>query len=140
MRKLDYILNNALGYAVALVLLAVVLSLASCKTCQCVPETITRDSIRVEYQRDSIYAHDSIYIDRYRANDTVYLTKERWSIRYRDVLHTDTCYVDNKVVEVKTERYVPWFIRWSAIMFWCIVFVFIVDIAWRIFKAIYLHR
>lgn len=138
--KLDDILNNIFGYIVAIVLLWLVLALSGCKTCQCLPETITRDSIRVEYQRDSIYAHDSIFIDRYRANDTVYLTKERWSIRYRDVLHTDTMYVDNKVVEVKTERYVSPFYKNCTILFWLIVVAVIIYIALRVVKAIYLRR
>ena len=122
------------------ILLFVMSSLSGCKTCQCLPETITRDSIRVEYQRDSIYAHDSIFIDRYRANDTVYFTKERWSIRYRDVLHTDTMYVDNKVVVVKTERYVPNFYKNCTILFWLIVVAVVIYIALRVLKAIYLRR
>lgn len=138
--KLDNILNNIFGYLVAIVILWLVLALSGCKTCQCLPETITRDSIRVEYQRDSIYAHDSIYIDRYKAGDTVYLTKERWSIRYRDVLHTDTMYVDHNTIEVRTERYIPGFYRWSTWVCWIIIVCFILYVAWRIFKAIYLHR
>lgn len=115
-------------------------AICSCKTQQCLPEVITRDSIRVEYQRDSIYAHDSIFIDRYKAGDTVYLTKERWSIRYRDVLHTDTMYVDNKVVEVKTERYVPGFYKWSTWVCWGIIAALLIYIVWRIIKVIYLRK
>ena len=122
------------------ILLFVMSSLSGCKTCQCLPETITRDSIRVEYQRDSIYAHDSIFIDRYRTNDTVYLTKERWSIRYRDVLHTDTCYVDHNTIEVRTERYVPPFYKNCTLLFWLIVVSVIIYIALRVVKAIYLRR
>lgn len=115
-------------------------AICSCKTQQCLPEIITRDSIRVEYQRDSIYAHDSIFIDRYRANDTVYLTKERWSIRYRDVLHTDTCYVDHNTVEVKTERYIPGFYKWSTWVCWIAIVVLLLYGAWRIIKVIYLRK
>ena len=127
-------------FVVMSMLLLAIAVLSGCKTCKCLPEIITRDSIRVEYQRDSIYAHDSIYIDRYRANDTVYLTKERWSIRYRDVLHTDTMYVDNKVVEVKTERYVPGFYKWSAWVCWGIMVALLIYIVWRIIKVIYLRK
>lgn len=137
-KRTDYI-----GYGISVIGVAIclfVLFLTSCKTCQCLPEAITRDSIRVEYQRDSIYAHDSIYIDRYRTNDTVYLTKERWSIRYRDVLHTDTMYVDNKVVEVKTERYVPGFYKWSAWVCWGIIAALLIYVVWRIIKVIYLRK
>lgn len=123
-----------------LTIILLALAICSCKTQQCLPEVITRDSIRVEYQRDSIYAHDSIFIDRYRANDTVYLTKERWSIRYRDVLHTDTMYVDNKVVEVKTERYVPGFYKWSTWVCWIIIAGVLIYVVWRIIKVIYLRR
>lgn len=115
-------------------------AICSCKTQQCLPEVITRDSIRVEYQRDSIYAHDSIFIDRYRTNDTVYLTKERWSIRYRDVLHTDTMYVDHNTVEVKTERYIPGFYKWSTWVCWIIIAGVLIYVVCRIAKAVYLRR
>ena len=123
-----------------LIIIFVACCILSCKTQQCLPEVITRDSIRVEYQRDSIYAHDSIFIDRYKAGDTVYLTKERWSIRYRDVLHTDTMYVDNKVVEVKTERYIPGFYKWSTGVCWIAIVVLLLYGAWRIIKVIYLRK
>lgn len=45
-----------------------------------------RDQIRL--QRDSIYLHDSIHIER--KGDTVY--RERWRILWRDRLRHDTLY------------------------------------------------
>lgn len=127
-----------LTFIVGSILLLAIFLLGGCKTCQCLPEVITRDSIRVEYQRDSIYAHDSIFIDRYKAGDTVYLTKERWSIRYRDVLHTDTCYVDHNTVEVKTERYVPPFYKFCLWFFIVVCLAIICTIAFKVVKLIYL--
>lgn len=123
-----------------IVILAILTCIVSCKTQQCIPETITRDSIRIEYQRDSIYEHDSIFIDRYRTNDTIYLTKERWSIRYRDVKHIDTCYVDHNTVEVRTERYVPGFYKWSTWVCWIMIVMVIIYVAWKIVKEVYLIR
>lgn len=88
--------------------------LQSCKVQDCIPETIVRDSIRMEYKLDSIYLYerDSIYI--HSKADTVWV--EKWKTRYKDVMkiERDTIYKENNVVEVNEVRYIPDWVKWLA--------------------------
>ena len=77
-------------------------TLAGCKTvAPCIPETITIDSVRVEYKLDSVYLyeHDSIFVHEKR--DTVFV--ERWKTRYKDVLKIQRDTVIDKKTEVQVE-------------------------------------
>lgn len=88
--------------------------ISSCKVQDCIPETIVRDSVRVEQKLDSIYLYekDSIFIKQ--TPDTVFV--EKYITRYKDVLkiERDTIYQDNRVVEVQEVKYVPEWIKWLA--------------------------
>lgn len=91
--------------------------LQSCKTQDCIPETIIKDSIRVEYNLDSIYLYekDSVYIKE--GKDTIYLYK--YVTRYKDVLKVerDTIIQDKVVVEVKeveVEKPIAGITKWFA--------------------------
>jgi hypothetical protein len=109
--RLDYIIQTIFA-AICIAVVAPLLS--GCKVQDCIPETIVRDSIRTEYKLDSIYLYekDSIFIKE--KADTVFV--EKWKTRYKDVMkiERDTIYQENKVVEVKVERYVPQYIKWFA--------------------------
>ena len=75
----------------------------SCRTvAPCVPETITIDSIRVEYKLDSVYLYerDSIFVHEKR--DTVFV--ERWKTRYKDVLKIQMDTVIDTKTEVQVQR------------------------------------
>lgn len=99
---------------VAAMLVALMVWMCSCKVQDCIPETIVRDSIRMEYKLDStyIYERDSIYI--HSKADTVWV--EKWKTRYKDVMkiERDTIYQENKVVEVNEVRYIPDIVKWLA--------------------------
>lgn len=86
------------------VMLACLFALASCTTGQKL--TQSTDSTRISYVRDTLYLNtrDSVYIDRYTAGDTVYVTKyaERWRIRDKIVNHTDTITRTETVTETIT--------------------------------------
>ena len=87
-----------LALAAVSFLLAIVACFGSCKTvAPCIPETITRDSVRVEYKLDSVYLYerDSIFVHEKR--DTVFV--ERWKTRYKDVLKIQR----DTVIDTKTE-------------------------------------
>ena len=92
----------------------VLIFLVGCKTIDCIPETIVKDSIRTEYKLDSIYLYekDSVFIKE--KSDTVFVNK--YVTRYKDVLkiERDTIYQDNKVVEVKEVKYIPQAVKWLA--------------------------
>ena len=78
-------------------------ALSACKTvAPCVPETITRDSVRVEYKLDSVYLYerDSIFVHEKR--DTVFV--ERWKTRYKDVLKIQRDTVIDTKTEVQVQR------------------------------------
>ena len=110
--KTDYIIQTIAAALIAGMLIFFV----GCKTIDCVPETIVRDSIRTEYKLDSIYLYekDSVFIKE--KADTVFV--EKWKTRYKDVLkiERDTIYQENKAVEVKVEQYVPQYIKWFAVI------------------------
>ena len=74
-------------------LMAAVL-LAGCTTTKYVPvPEVHHDTVRVtQQQRDSIYLHDSIYVQTLTRGDTVYLTTDRWHTLYRDRWSHDTLY------------------------------------------------
>lgn len=65
----------------------------------------TRYEYITKHERDSIYLKDSIFIDRWRSNDTVYLTKEVFNIAYRDKIVHDTIQVHDSI-RVPITKYV----------------------------------
>ena len=89
------------------------LLMGSCTTTKYVtiPE-YHNDTVRVtQYQRDSIYMHDSILVRQ--QGDTV--TIDRWHTQYRDRWHTDTIYksrVDSVPFKVEVIKEVPAKLSW----------------------------
>ena len=77
-----------------LLLFALILLLAGCKTVKYIPvETVKTDTTYVyKQQRDSVMLHDSIYIHEYQKGDTIYIDRDRWHTQWRDHWHTDTIY------------------------------------------------
>ena len=72
----------------------VFLLLCSCTKKHYIPiETTVIDTLRVtKIQRDSVYFRDSIFVDKYRNGDTVYIVKTNTRIMYKNVYHNDTIY------------------------------------------------
>ena len=94
----QYLLAIVAAWAV----MAFLLCFCSCKTvAPCIPETITIDSVRVEYKLDSVYLYerDSVFVHEKR--DTVFV--ERWKTRYKDVLKIQRDTVIDTKTEVKVE-------------------------------------
>lgn len=100
-------------------LMAAVL-LAGCTTTKyvTVPE-VHHDTVRVtQQQRDSIYLHDSIFVQTLTRGDTVFLTTDRWHTLYRDRWSHDTVYQSRTdtipkpyPVEVKVPAELTWWQR-----------------------------
>ena len=106
------------GYALGILagLLMAVL-LAGCTTTKYVPvPEVHHDTVRItQQQRDSIYLHDSIYVQTLTRGDTVYLTTDRWHTQYRDRWSHDTVYQSRTdtipkpyPVEVKVPAELTW--------------------------------
>jgi hypothetical protein len=112
--------------------------LQGCKTIDCIPETITKDSIVTEYKLDStyIYEKDSIFIKE--KADTVFV--EKWKTRYKDVMkiERDTIYQENKVVEVNEVRYIPDLVKWLAWIGAFFVLFYIVKIGLWVYRKFFL--
>lgn len=103
---------TAIVFAVLLALAACAL-FGSCTTTKYVPvERHVTDTLRItQYQRDSIYMHDSIHVSE--RGDTVRI--ERWRTQYRDRWHTDTVYqsrTDSVPVPYPVEKEMPAQLTW----------------------------
>ena len=75
---------------VALLVLSV--ALGSCTTTKYVEvEKVHTDTLYMsKVQKDSVYLHDSIFVNQWTSGDTVYQTRDRWHTAWRDRLVTDT--------------------------------------------------
>jgi len=123
-----------------LLLAAFVSLLAGCRTKYvAVPEVHTRDSIVLRLQRDSIFLHDSVYVNTYLKGDTLYIYKEKTTYLYKDRLRIDTVNVaktDSVSVVVEVEKPLT---RWQQMrlnLFWWIVGIAIALLGWTFRKPI----
>lgn len=129
--RIEQIIWSIIGFATA-ILFAVILT--GCKVQQ--PIQQTRDSVRVEYYLDSVYIfkHDSVFRDRWRAGDTIYITTEKWRTQYRDKIverHDTIASVQTEQVEV---RYVPDYYRRVSRGFWVLLALAIVFVGFKVYK------
>lgn len=113
---------------------AMCLLFSGCKTTQ--PLTQTRDSVRVEFRHDSVYIwqHDSIFRDRWRAGDTVFVTFEKFKTLYKDKLvevHDTISLTQTEQVAVK---YVPSYYKNTSTGFWILLAVLVVIVGWKLAK------
>ena len=78
-----------------LLIIFAVLLLAGCKTKErvvTVVETRTDTVLYHSTRLDSIYLHDSIYVNQYLKGDTVYVERSVWHTDIRERVKTDTVY------------------------------------------------
>ena len=127
-----------LALAAVAFLLAIVACFGSCRTvAPCIPETITRDSVRVEYKLDSVYLYerDSIFV--HAKKDTVFV--ERWKTRYKDVLKIqhDTIRDTNTEVQVQRVEVTPRFAKFCYLWFGVSAFLLIAGCVLWICKKFY---
>ena len=108
--------------------------LPGCKTTQ--PLTQTRDSVRVEFRHDSVYIwqHDSIFRDRWRAGDTVFVTVEKFKTLYKDKLVEVHDTISTTQTEQIAVKYVPNYYRRTSTGFWILLAVLIVLVGWKVAK------
>lgn len=119
---------------IVIALIAAIFFFSGCKTVQ--PLTQTRDSVRVEVRHDSVYIfrHDSIFRDRWRAGDTVFITVEKYKTLYRDKLIE----VHDTITDTRTEqvavRYVPDYYKRVSAGFWILLAILLAIIAFKAYK------
>lgn len=121
---------------VAIVMLSIVIMMvfSSCKSVQ--PISISKDSVRVEMRHDSIYVfkHDSIFRDRWRSGDTIFVTTYKFKTLYKDKLvqvHDTIRMTENKEVPVK---YVPSYYKNTSAGFWVLLVILLAVIGVKIYK------
>lgn len=113
--------------------------LSSCKTVQPISTDVHNDSVRVEYRHDSVYLcrHDSVFVDRWRAGDTVYIATEKWSTRFQDnfvqVHDTITICRDNTEYLVTTEKVTPRWAYYSLAFSLAVILIFAAKIVRKIY-------
>lgn len=113
-------------------LLLVALALASCRT-----QDHFVDVNNMVYQNrvDSVYlyTHDSIYIDRWQAGDTVYITKTVESVKFKDkiVLQRDTSYITKTETQTVIQQKVPKWCWWCLGILILLFLLFIVRLLYR---------
>lgn len=106
-----------------LLLYIFVLLLFGCKTKERIVtvEVVSHDTLWHEKtERDSIYLHDSIFVNQFIKGDTIFQVKDRWHTEYRDKYIYDTISVA-KVdsipvpyeVQVEVEKALAW---WQKIL------------------------
>lgn len=103
------------------------------------------DSVYVEYKRGSPYSYDSR--DSYSFNpsdprnpyrtDTFYI--ERWHTHWRDreTIHTDTIQVETARTETIQVRYIPAFYKYCAAFAILVVLYLLVRLALYLYKRFY---
>lgn len=101
-----------------LIIFAMALLMCACKTHEKIVtvEKVAHDTLWHEKtERDSIYLHDSIFVNQFTKGDTIFQIKDRWHTEYRDKYIYDTISVA-KVdsvpvpypVEVEVEKKLSW--------------------------------
>ena len=89
------------------------LLLAGCKTTKYVPvPSISVDSVYVDrFTRDSVYLHDSVFVNRWTQGDTVFVDKVVTRYKYKDRWRHDTVAVvrvDSVRVPYPVEKDLGW--------------------------------
>ena len=125
------VLGIIVGFLIAICIALVIISLGSCKSVQEQSEKVVYVN-RTDTVRQKVVEKDSVWVDRWREGDTVYVIKTAERVRWRDRWHTDTCYVSKTdtifgiktVVKTVTKRGKEWaFILLAALLIVAAAFV-----------------
>ena len=119
---------------IGIALIAAMFFFSGCKSVQ--PLTQSRDSVRVEVRHDSVYIfrHDSIFRDRWRAGDTVFVTVEKYKTLYRDKLIEVHDTITNTQTEQVAVRYVPDYYKRVSTGFWILLVILLAILAFKAYK------
>lgn len=128
---------SAIAFWLALIFL--ILMFASCKSVKYVPviEHHTDTCYITKWMWDSIYVQDSTHI--VEKNDTIKI--EKWHTKYKEKQVHDTTYVATHdtipqpyPVEVKVEKELNWWQKFSMRFGWIALAVLFGFVGWKLFK------
>ena len=114
------------------ILACVVLTLLfGCRSVKYVPvPSVSVDSVYVDrFHRDSVYLHDSVFVNRWTQGDTVFVDKVVTRYKYKDRWRHDTVAVvrrDSVEVPVPVEKPLGWWQQARLKLFWPLVAVVVV--------------
>ena len=124
--------------AAAAIFTLLFLSLAGCKCpCSVIPGgTHDHDSVHTEYVHDSVtvYKIDSIFRDRWRTGDTVFMETTKYQKLYRDreVIKHDSVYINNTDTiyqQIEVTKPINNFWKGSGIAFWILLALLMIGVA-----------
>lgn len=97
--------------------MAAALLLQGCRTpAPTIVERVRTDTAYVsKIQRDSVWLHDSVMVERWLRGDTVFEFRDRWHVKYVERLRVDTVYrarVDSVPVPYEVVKEVPAQLSW----------------------------
>jgi len=129
-----------------LIIFAFALMMCACKTHEKIVtvEKVTHDTLWHEKtERDSIYLHDSIFVNQYAKGDTIFHVRDRWHTEYRDKYIHDTISVARVdsvpvpyPVEVEVEKELSWWQKLLMAM-GCVLLVSVLSIiGFKIYKFV----
>lgn len=109
---------------------------AGCKS-QTLPAS-SRDSVRVEFRHDSVYVfkHDSVFRDRWRTGDTVFVVTEKWQTLYKDRTKEIHDTIRTNEIQVQQVKYVPAYYKNTSAGFWVLLVILLLVVGWKIGKYI----
>lgn len=79
---------------IAFLFVLAVMALVSCTTTKIVEvERVRTDTTYItKWQKDSVWLHDSVFVNQWMKGETVYVEKAVWHTEWRDRLQVDTIY------------------------------------------------
>lgn len=100
-------LGCAIGFVIAVLVILCCELLIGCS-----PKVIEKvvnhtDTTYIEKQiRDSVYLQDSIFVEKWRNGDTVFVTQEKWHTKWRERLVKDTAFIakSDTVISVQVKE------------------------------------
>lgn len=130
--------RTVIFFIVTLVLLCLTLCLVGCKSTEYVevPVIHTDTLIQTKVQRDSIWKHDSIFVNQWQAGDTIFQVNDRWHTKYVESIKHDTVYIsksDTTTAAIPSQQTKPSLTWWQqtrmhlgGAVFWLALLAFVV--------------
>lgn len=131
-------MRSIIFFIVTLVLLCLILCMVGCKSTEYieVPVIHTDTLIQTKVQRDSIWKHDSIFVNQWQSGDTIFQVRDRWHTKYVESIKRDTVYVskcDTIKVAIPSQQTKPSLTWWQQtrlhlanIMLWLALLIFMI--------------
>lgn len=118
-----------------LAVLIVISLLCGCKTVKYVPvPSVSVDSVYVDrWLRDSVYLHDSVFVNQYSKGDTVYVDKVVTKYKYKDRWRYDTVAIvraDSVQVPYPVEKQLTKWEEFKHGFQWFFIGVVIAAVSW----------